>query len=240
MSLTIGQKSVRVLKFLRGIRHPRAYGALGAHGFGQADLEEGWALLRRASGTKLDAPKVVPRKSGIYDQLDELENLWFPICRASLERRFPAVAERIFLNLRQTSGVEVSVSMGAFVSRVRELESSKNKDDQQARAVLEERGLTQPVLQQIEALLEQLEVAPPVPDPIHPSAEDISAAEDKMWSWYLEWSVVARQAIHDRRLLRSFGFLTASFTDVPEDEPTPEDGPAESEDLDSPGAVAAE
>ena len=59
-------------------------------------------------------------------------------------------------------------------------------------------------------------------------------------SWYLEWSVVARQAIHDRRLLRSLGFLTASFTDVPEDEPTPEDGPAESEDLDSPIAVAAE
>ncbi len=32
------------------------------------------------------------------------------------------------------------------------------------------------------------------------------AAEQHLWSWYLEWSSLARIAIRDRRLLRSLGF----------------------------------
>lgn len=32
-------------------------------------------------------------------------------------------------------------------------------------------------------------------------------AEDALWSWYLEWSTIARTVITDRRLLRRLGFL---------------------------------
>ena len=38
-------------------------------------------------------------------------------------------------------------------------------------------------------------------------AETVEDAEKRLWSWYLEWSVIARAAIRDRRLLRSLGFL---------------------------------
>jgi hypothetical protein len=243
MSLTIGQKCVRVLKFLRGIRRPRTFGALAAHGFDEPDLEEGWSLLRAASGAKLDMPAVVPLKADIYDQLDALENMWFPICRAVLERHHPPIAERVFLNLRQTSGLEVSVSMSTFVARVRELEASERQAESEARALLERRGLTEAVMGQAESLLRQLEVKPIAPTVSGPSAEDVAAAERAMWGWYMEWSVVARKAIHDRRLLRSLGFLTASGTVVPDDEPTEEDPIDDEKDLeasDYSGAQAAE
>jgi hypothetical protein len=34
-----------------------------------------------------------------------------------------------------------------------------------------------------------------------------------MWSWYLEWSTLARVAISDRRLLRSLGFRRSARAD---------------------------
>ncbi len=223
MALTIGQKCGRMLKFLRGIRIPRVAGALSAHGFDQPDLDEGWDLLRLASGARLNVPTVVPFKSDVYDQLDGLENMWFPICQATLERKYPAVHNAVFLNLRQTSGLEVSISMGTFVERIRKLETSKQKADKDARAVLERRGLTEAVLSQAEALLAQLKIKPDAPPQKAPSAADIAEAEAAMWAWYKEWSVIARQAVHDRRLLRSLGFLTASGAPVSDDEPTEED-----------------
>ena len=67
------------------------------------------------------------------------------------------------------------------------------------------------------------------------------AAEQELWTWYLEWSAIARVAISDRRLLRSLGFLRYKSqasgaededeSDDPEDpedvvEPAPTDEPA--------------
>ena len=35
----------------------------------------------------------------------------------------------------------------------------------------------------------------------------MQAAEHALWTWYREWSGIARARITDRRLLRSMGFL---------------------------------
>lgn len=35
-----------------------------------------------------------------------------------------------------------------------------------------------------------------------------------MWSWYLEWSRIARAVITDRRLLRDLGFLRSARPDL--------------------------
>ncbi len=47
-------------------------------------------------------------------------------------------------------------------------------------------------------------------------------AETAMWSWYLEWSTIARTVINNRRHLRELGFLQPSRSreDEPEPEPT--------------------
>ncbi len=236
MALTIGQKSVRVLKLLRGISRPRVFGALAPHGFQVADLEEGWSLLRRASETRLDVVPVPSAPAGVYEELDAFENKWFPICKAALDRSYPKVSERVFLNLRQTSGLEVSVSVSTFVRRVRDLEQGGSGDDSAARDLLARRGLSEAVLGAAEGLLKSLEVEPRAPAVPSPNPQDVLAAEEAMWAWYLEWSIIARQAVHDRRLLRSLGFLTATGNEVPVDEPTEED--AVNDEPDAPDATA--
>ena len=112
MALTIGQKSERVLRFLRGLSHPRVASALAAHGFSQADWDEGWQLLQTASGRWLlrEQPTRAPDPT-VIEELDAWENRWFPVAEATLRRRKPEVADKIFLNLAQTSGIEVAVSV---------------------------------------------------------------------------------------------------------------------------------
>lgn len=223
MALTIGQKCGRVLTFLRGVRHPRVFGALAAHGFDRSDLEDGWSLLRAACDIKLGTRAVTPVPPGVYDALDAWENKWFPISSATLTRHHPTVAEKVFLNLRQTKGVEVSISVNAFTKRIRALEQSRAKGDGAARELLSRRGLTEAVMREAETLLKSLEREAATPLPPEPSDEEVKAAERAMWAWYLEWSALTRLAIHDRRLLRSLGFLTSSGAEVSPDEPSEAD-----------------
>ncbi len=152
-----------------------------------------------------------------------MENLWFPICQASLDRKYPTVFNAVFLNLQQTSGLEVSLSVKTFVQRIRRLETSKQQADVDGRALLQRRGLTEAVISQAEALLAQLTTKPDTPPQIAPSAADMAEAEAAMWAWYKEWSVIACRAIHDRCLLRSLGLLTESGVLFCEDELAGED-----------------
>jgi len=178
-------------------------------GFTQADMDEGWRLFQAATGTKLAKPRYQPPDPTVLARLDEWENRWYPIVQATLERHLPDVAERVFLNLAQASGVEVTVSVSALVGRLRQLERDDTERSREARALLAKRGLSEAVLAEPEALLSRFQTLPE-PAPEEPAEEDRSAAEDAMWAWYLEWSTVARQAITERSLLRSLGFLRSN------------------------------
>lgn len=234
MSLTIGQKCTRVLRFLRGLRNPRVHGALAAHGFDAEDLDEGWEVLRGASDGKLSIPPVSAEQPDVYTQLDVWENHWFPIIKPSMVRRHLEIAQALFLNLKQTRGVEVSVSVGTFTRRVRALQKRTDATAKAACALLVKRGLTEEVLAHAEGLLNTLKRPPQLPAKIEPTKEDLAKAEEKMWAWYQEWSAIARNVIHDRRLLRSLGFLTASGSPVSDEEPTEEDIIDENEDATEP------
>jgi hypothetical protein len=226
MPMTIGQKSVRVLYLMRGLNNPRIAAPLTRHGFTQADLEEGWRLLMEATGAKLNVSRVAPDPT-LFEKLDAWENLWFPIVSAALSRHYPEVGEAMFLNLTQTMGVDVAVSVGTLARRIRETQANGGEVEQEAMALLARRGLTEEVLSQAEALLGQLRTEP---DPEFEEPIDRSAAEEAMWAWYLEWSTIARQIITDRNQLRSLGFLRrssggsdqdleAELEDVPPTEP---------------------
>ena len=56
--LTVGQKAQRLLAFLMGLGNPANLRALQPYGFGPAEHEEGWTLLRRAATNRLAAPRV--------------------------------------------------------------------------------------------------------------------------------------------------------------------------------------
>ncbi|MEM1414505.1 MAG: hypothetical protein AAGH15_06380 [Myxococcota bacterium] len=228
--LTIGQKANRVLKFLLGMRHPRISGAMREHGFDQRELDVGWALLRELTANRLDQPPPNRDTPNALKDLDGWENRWFPIVRASLERHFPDVAAQVFANLRQTEGVEVIVSVDTLLSRLRELGTQEGGEA--VLALLAERGLTPEERARAEALVATLG-AVGQPSGLARSDAETRAAEDALWSWYLEWSTVARAVVKDRRLLRSMGFLryrpgSAQLVEVEEvltddpDEPEPE------------------
>jgi hypothetical protein len=202
-------KAQRVLLLLLGIEHAEVAVALTAHGFGECDREEGWRLLRNLKDASLDKRPTASRPLP-HLVLDAWENRWFPVIQATLERHYPHVAEYVFLNVRQTRGIQVHFSVGQVVSRLRKLESEAPvADARAARDLLVRRGLTELVLREIE---EQINAAWELPEnaPCPGPAHDGEAAEAALWSWYLEWSRIVRAEVKDRRVLRALGFHAAS------------------------------
>ena len=218
--LTIGQKAERVLALLMGLRSPKIAAALALHGFGNEDLKEGWSLLQQLTRTRLDTlpgagPGPIHVDPSTLGALDAWENKWFPIAKATLQRRLPAVHDWMFLNLAQAEGPAVILTVGTFVNRYELLEATKDKGGpgaggKDAKKILQKRGLTAAEIDTAKELLAKLSkvAEPPVGDGGNAASdESFAEAETAVWAWYLEWSRIARTAIKDRRLLRSLGFL---------------------------------
>ena len=212
MRLSVGDKAFRVIRFLLGLRNPRIATALAGYGFKQQDMAEGWTLINALGKGKLALLPSEPRDMETLLKLDAWENQWFPIAQAALDRRFPDLSGKFFLNLVQTEGPGVALSVGTFVDRYDELTSSPAKygaDAPKAVQLLADRGLTAAVVQEARALLTALTqvTAPAEPPPVVEQEAQLTAAEDAMWAWYLEWSQIARVAIKQRGLLKELGFL---------------------------------
>jgi hypothetical protein len=207
MGFSLGEKAHRTLRLLMGLRNPRIASALVAYGFDEADMNEGWALLKALGQSKLELLPDEPPGGDTLQALDAWENRWFPIARATLTHRYPEVHAKMFLNLTQTEGNEVAISVHALVSRYDALDDI-GAQGTEAKELLKKRGLTPAVVDEARALLDSLgkieRVAPT------PSAEqmkvELNRAEAALWNWYLEWSQVARVAIKQRVLLRQLGF----------------------------------
>ena len=78
MALSFNEKASRVVRLLLGTRYPQVLATLQRHGFTEADLHEGWALLR-AFGVQDYGP--APVIAGVPDPvpaLDAWENRWYP------------------------------------------------------------------------------------------------------------------------------------------------------------------
>jgi len=123
MKVTKRQKAVRMLEFLMGLGNRRVQAALAAFGLTQQHVRQGHQLLQAATQATL-APQKAPR-SKTTKRLDQFENLWFPIVRATLATHFPHVGEWLFHNLAQTDGLDVVVSVGTFVRRLDALASGR-------------------------------------------------------------------------------------------------------------------
>lgn len=201
MALTVGQKSIRVLVFLRGLNRPEVLEALRTHGFSQRELLKGWRLLYRSTEHKLARRKPYHHT---MRPLSAWEGRWLPIARAALEHNYPEFCERLFLNLGRTTGIQVAISISVFVCRIRAEQEAPNQEAKAALALLVERGLTEEVLTEAEELLTALET---IDDREYVSDEGRLTAEKAVWNWYLEWSTIARHSITNRNLLRGLGFL---------------------------------
>lgn len=221
----VGDKAERVLKLLLGLRNKKIASALSARGFGKADLEEGFALLRGLTDVAMGVLPPENVNPTLVLSLDAWENEWFPVADATLSRHFPDVHAKLFLNLSQTEGAAVVISVGTFIDRLDQMNKADGgygPDGKDARKLLERRGLTRDVAGEAKALLEKVTTIEKRPEPPDLEAQraEVTAAEEKMWAWYLEWGAIARAAIKDRGLLRQLGFLAPSRSRGSEDEET--------------------
>lgn len=215
---TLSGKAARVLELLGGIATVRrARRALRAHGFKDEDFEEGWRLLRAATGSRfLGSAGAGDADPALIAELDAWENKWFPIAQASLGRHFPQVEAFVFNELSQAEGAAVILTVGVFLERLAALDKQTDEtaglaDRKAARALLVQRGINKAVVTQAESLLEQLgTLADDEEDDDEVAAQEAearAAAEAEMWGWYREWSKVVQSSITDRRVLRRLGFL---------------------------------
>ncbi|HEX9295328.1 MAG TPA: hypothetical protein VF881_05820 [Polyangiaceae bacterium] len=237
MAFSIGEKANRALKLLLGLRNPRVASAMAAYGLKDADIDEGWTLLQALGRGKLGISPLQPSDIKAVADLDAWENRWFPIADASLLRRYPAVHARLFLNLSQTEGPAVAVSVGTFIERWEQMGATDGPyglEGAKARELLASRGITSGTIQEARDILALLhKVAPPATPPsVEEQKADFARAEDALWAWYLEWSQVARVAVKQRVLLRQLGFLgDRGGSDTAGDAPSSPD--------DTPGAATA-
>jgi len=216
MKLSIGEKAQRVLTLNMALRNPKVLKVLRAHGFTQEDLDEGWKLLRAVAEVKLSLLKEEPALDPLQlRRLDDWENKWFPIITATLNRRYPDLHKVVFLNLTQTQGPAVVLSVSTLLKRLKE--SERTAEGKAARKLLESRGVTKAVIADAEDMVEKLSSLADVPEIGPTDEEEVDAAQaqavDAMWAWYLEWSEIARSAIQSRSLLRSMGFLQSRKSD---------------------------
>jgi len=200
------------MTFMLGARNWKVLRALSPYGFDDDEIVEGWARFQRFTSLKLDHQPVLVDPT-LLAALDRWENHWYPIIEVVLRTRFPRVHEFVFRNLKQSEGPEVIVTVSTVLNRLDQVERPEpeggfGEEGQAARAMLVKRGLTETVIAEPLAILAQLgkPAEQPLVDEPESSAE-AKAAEDHLWAWYLEWSTIARSAIHDRRLLRLLGFL---------------------------------
>jgi hypothetical protein len=119
----------------------------------------------------------------------------------------------MFLNLSQTEGPEVAVSVRTFVERYDALsqpEGPYGSEGAKAKELLQVRGLTTAVIDEARTQLEALGKVSSKATALstEESKADLQRAEDTLWAWYLEWIQVARTAIKQRVLLRQLGFLS--------------------------------
>lgn len=204
---TAGRKAYQVLDFITGLEDRTVRDALGGHGLADDDLDRGWELLRGLGRARRPAPPPGPSDAEVFGPLDAWENRWFVIADAVLAAHHPKVHAWLFRGLRRSRGVQVVVGVGVFVERLHRLEqgvAALGKEAAVARALLARRGLTQELVAEAEQHLAVVKHGPKLP-PLTEPGPTFDAAEAALWSWYLEWSRIARTVISEPRLLNHLG-----------------------------------
>ncbi|MGE0791083.1 MAG: hypothetical protein AB7S26_35755 [Sandaracinaceae bacterium] len=206
--MTLGQKANRVLRLLIGLRQPRIAAALAAHGFDEAELRLGYDLLRQLSQGRLALVEPDPIAKPV-DALDAWENKWYPIIQAVLGAHFPEARDAVFLNIAQTSGPEVIVTVTTLLDRL-------DSQPEEVREILKKRGLTAEAIGEARGILRSIEHLQSAVDEITANLEADAAAEKALWDWYLQWSTIVRTVVKSRRLLRALGFRRTPSGEVVE------------------------
>lgn len=215
MRRSLPQKQNRTFQLLLGILEPDVFESMQKHGFSNEVHDHGMRLLMRTASLKMVAPAPT---AGAFDELHAFDRKWFPIVSASLAAHFPSVHDRIFRGFARFEGTGVALSLSEMHARLSALAGSEDPTDRAAWALLESRGFDRSTLAALATALERA-MARPAPPAV--SQADRDAAEEALWSYYLEWSRIARAAGLTKSQLRRLGFQTGKRSEQDDAVDTP-------------------
>ncbi len=198
--------------------------AMNAHGYSQAEQQEGWRLLVkvgcRESGVSSSAAMDAMR------ELDAWDELAFHRAHAALARSYPAQGDFVFEGLEATQGPGAVFGVAIFLERLDALEKGDGRaatraQDQAAVALLATRGFDAAERARLRALVEIVQKDDAMPgDAEGQSEEDLKA----LYGWVTEWTEVARAIVTRRADRIALGIARRrkadgkeEFDDAPED-----------------------
>lgn len=175
---------------------------LHRHGYGRADHEEGWQLLR-ACCSDPDAVWPDDMDEGAQDALIELD-AWdekgFAIVTATLTHKYPAQARFLLTGIGPSEGAAAIDGVRELLDRIDKLEAGnatdEPEDDKRAVQALARRGLGKRERARLRELTGTAEHAQPAP-----MSRAITVGDPRferllaMRAWYDEWSEIARATI---------------------------------------------
>jgi hypothetical protein len=205
------------LQFLKGARVPTIALRLSAFGFNDLSWQEGWTLMQEVAGSEFVPASTTIQDTNLLTQLDDWENLWFPIIQVVLTRHNAALAAQLFDGLSQTDGMALIPSLTTLHTRLAALLKNKDKESKDAASLLAQRGIN---AAQLETLADLLERATTFTDPT--TLKDTAAAEEALdkarqrheaalgalRAYLREWTLIARAAVKNGNHLRQLGLVS--------------------------------
>jgi len=224
------QKFLKMIKLLRSMKTPHISRLMALRGFRSADYDMGWDLLRKAVGPDLAEPGPLSLFTGsskeLIENIDQWENVYFDIADATLRHQYPALHERLFLNLTKSSGAQVILNVETFLRRLGEFEQEGGEEIDAAMALMDQRGLTRSRRDDAQVQVGEatsLELTEPPPVSNNEQEERLQSEED-MWKWFKDWAQIARTIVKDKRI-RIYMGISARASSSDDDEPEVTDDP---------------
>jgi len=208
------------LKFM-GAMSTNAYirAVLDRRGYSDAHHERGWTLVLRASGYRgppATTARSAPEAAAAIVTLDAWDEPNFRVAGAALATEFPDQYTFLFQDLEPQTGPGAVVSITTFLDRLDTLQNGKDrkatrKADEAALAKLSDRGITAEERTRLRGLL-TVALGSPNADSAPPSIKadpkaeaEQRAAKIELWTFYAEWSEIARADIKRRDYLIQLG-----------------------------------
>jgi hypothetical protein len=213
------EKYFKQLQFLISFQNHNVVSLMGARGFDEETLNEGWKLLNDAGNWMFKIEKTISQS--LIAKLNHWQNTWFEVSDAALSRLFPEIHEELFSNLNKTSGIEVIKTASKFIERIEEISNSENEKNKEAIQVLNKRGFSNDEIEEGKQLLKKANSDNDDDLPIiDPSLFEMKKKkENAMWAWYLDWTRTASTVVENEELKLIMGLVDIKITSSPiEDE----------------------
>lgn len=198
------ERALKLLGYLG--RTPAVFATLAPHGYTQAEHDEGWRLLHRASNYVPPAttPTTNPASAAALAELDAWDEPNLRRLRAAIARKHPGTVETLFAGIETGDGSEAILSVSTFLARVDALAGSVHAA---ALDTLESRGLTQAERARLGELVVLAKGFGQLPGPVAAGAGRTEHHEAliELKRWYDDWAETARTSIKRRDHLINLG-----------------------------------